>query len=511
MKKHILLSSLLVASALSLVQAQALAMEVDWSGQFRAEMHMISRYTMDGSDAAATRAASAKNGYEIAGGGSTNADFETVFMRLRPKLIVNDNIYIKSEWFVGDPVYGIFGSSTPYTTEGRSFNTTFSRGSFVTAQRFWGEFLSDFGTLQIGRAPLHYGLGLVWNNGDGLWDRYQSTGDVVRLVAKFGSITLVPSFVSYSTGNTIGGACSVAAGGACNTLAGSGAATDYSLQLKYENADEEFEMGLNFIKRIIGGAQDATYGLLNPLTAAAPLNGANYNTWDLFGRRKLGKWSLAGEVPITSGSVAGMNYGTVAFAGEAGYRPNDTWDFQLKAGMAPGQGNQSGATTDQYNAFFFNQNYHVAMIMFNYQLANFAAAQTQNSMNTGADKLRSPYDNPIVNAKYLALGSTLFADKWRFSMNWAMAKADKVALSGQYFYNHNTRKVDVANAAAKDQSDSLGWELDLGIGFQWDDSMLFQWDTGLYMPGDFYRFTNTATDADVSSVFATALKVGVTF
>src|SRR5581483_12091168 len=98
---------------------------------------------------------------------------------------------------------------------------TQSRGSVITAQRYWGEFDSDIGIFEIGRAPLDWGLGLIWNRGDGIWgrgskktdhpedkketygrpwDRYESTGDQVRLVSRFGSFIFSPAYILYSAG-----------------------------------------------------------------------------------------------------------------------------------------------------------------------------------------------------------------------------------------------------------------------------------------------------------------------
>ena len=49
-------------------------------------------------------------GYYIPGGGSNNATFETLFLRLQPKVIVNDNVVIKTEFWAGSPTFGLFGN-----------------------------------------------------------------------------------------------------------------------------------------------------------------------------------------------------------------------------------------------------------------------------------------------------------------------------------------------------------------------------------------------------------------
>src|SRR5690242_15601339 len=94
---------------LGLIQVQlrsASALELDWSGQFWAEYNLIHNYAMDTSDQGASYdpVRAAAGGYYTPGAGNQDATFQSLFLRLRPKLVVNDNIYIKSEWWLGDPV-----------------------------------------------------------------------------------------------------------------------------------------------------------------------------------------------------------------------------------------------------------------------------------------------------------------------------------------------------------------------------------------------------------------------
>src|SRR5947199_26293 len=125
-----------------LISGIANAVELDWSGEFRSEAHWLTNYSMDTTPTGLTRDATRdlKGGYYIPGGGQNIASFQDLFLRLKPKLVVNDNIYIKSEFWLGDPVYGLFGSASPYAIDQRQFYSSQSRGSVISAQRFWGEF-----------------------------------------------------------------------------------------------------------------------------------------------------------------------------------------------------------------------------------------------------------------------------------------------------------------------------------------------------------------------------------
>ena len=538
--------------ALLVCTTSAQALELEWGGQFRSEFNLIKNYTLDSSDAAnnVDPGRASGHGYYIQPAGNKDAQFETLFLKLTPKIVVNDNIYIKTEFWLGDPTYGFYGAGTPYSVDQKYYNGTYSRGSVVTAQRYWGEFLTDFGTLQVGRVPLQYGLGVNWNAGDSLWAHYESTGDAVRMISKFGAFSFIPAAISYSTGNTIGGACALnSTTGVCSALPGGGAVNDYSLQVKYENPDEDFEAAINFIRRISGGGQDPNSGAkgVDTNTASPPavpsqnatttngqtptgpsindvlVGGAAYNTWDIYAKKKIGKLSLGVEVPLVSGNVAGISYSTWALAAEMDYKSSDTWEFETHFGRAPGQPDDSGPTPSSYKAYYFHPNYQMGLVMFNYQFANFHGPNTlNNAAATGADLL-SPYDNPVTNADYLNVGTLLHAEKWTFDLNFLIARANEVCQASQPWC-FNTWEHRLVQQNGGDQSRGLGWELDTGAAFQYDEYFNFRLDAGFYFPGQYYAYANTPAGATLSDgvtpsptvnatsmVFALVGRIGVQF
>jgi len=503
-----------VLAAIFFVCSPAQALDLDWSGQFRSELHWVRKYSMDSSETGlvtdVTR--NGAGGYYIRGGGERDANFETLFLRLTPKVVVNDNVYIKSEWWLGDPVFGLFGNAAPYAIDQRQWYSNNSRGSSITAQRFWGEFVSDVGTVQVGRAPLNWGVGIVWNAGNGLFDRYQSTGDMIRLVSKFGSFSFMPAIIKYSLGNSIGGACQIS-GATCSTVVGSGGVSDYSLALKFENPEDDFEGGINLIKRIGGDAQNGSFGFLRYGQASETGQtggGMVYNTWDIYARKSFGKFTFAGEIPLVSGHLGNSQYKTWAVATEAKWKPNDTWEVSGRAGQAPGQPSIIGDYPDKFRAFYFHPTYKLGLIMFNYQLANFAGPVSLNNPTSSPENLRSPFDNPVVNARYLSVGGTFKADKWNFHSTLTFASADQVASAGTNHFNTWERRFR-ANTSGTSQSKGLGWEMDYGVKFQWDDNFQFGVDFGWYFPGEFYAFSNTTTPNATSTVFASVLSAGVNF
>jgi hypothetical protein len=86
----------------------------------------------------------------------------------------------------------------------------------------------------------------------------------------------------------------------------------------------------------------------------------NYNTWDIYAKKKVGHFTFAIEAPLTSGYIGpstdgstALSYSTFAVATETNWHINDTWDLNFKIGHAPGQPNYNGSM-DSYKAFYFN-------------------------------------------------------------------------------------------------------------------------------------------------------------
>lgn len=472
--------------------ATSQAMDLDWSGQFRAEAVMINNYAPD------SNVAIGNGGYEVTKAGGTDARFQTLFLRLRPKLIVNDNVSIKSEWWLGNPVTGFYGVDYPGTTRSdqRYYNSTFNGGSTISAQRFWAEFLTDIGTFQVGRAPQHWGLGLIHNAGDGLFDRYQSTGDTFKMISKFGNFAVIPAHTKYNSGDAAGG--------------NGYALSEFTLGLRYENLDEDFEGGVNFIRRIADGQSSSVWINYNAGTVGSPgVGGMNLTIWDIYGKKKIGKFDFGIEAPIYSGQLIGLTYKAFALATEIKYRASDSWNFFVKAGKVPGQPNSPTVAVEKWSLVMLHPNYRLGLLMFNYNFANFAGNNNPNTA-TGAGSLKSIYDNPITNARYAMVGASLTADKWRFTGSFITATADQAAVAGQFFFNSRDRAVSTT-VAAKNQGTSLGTEIDLGATLNWDEYTSFSLDAGLLMQGNYYDFVNSASDNDLKNVLGIVASIGVRF
>ena len=474
-------ASLIFLSSTLFFVPQAKALELDWHGRFRAEMNTIYGYTHG-------VASLPNDGYSISNSGDSPATFQNLFMRLEPRVLVNDNVTLHSDFWLGLPDRSFFGSDGHGS---RNFSSTTTGNANVSAHALYAEIATDFGTLHVGRFPLNWGLGLVWSARDDGWGRLPSNGDGFSLLTKLGAFQFMPAIVKYEDGNSSG-------------VVGNSGASDYSVSLTYKNDDEQVDLGILFLRRIAG----VNANIVNPFsgTPVAPNTqvataGYAYNIWDFYAKKRSGIFIFKAEVPLANGLVASKDFSTVAGAVKATAQTSEHWSLNLNLGSANGQSNGAGGVPpSKFTAFYFHPDYRPGLILFNYNFRNSVSG-------TG-----SPYDNAVTNAKFLAIGAQYASGKWTHGGQWLYAIADKTAdgSAGNIYFNTLDRHYQTENGGTA-QEKSLGFEIDYNMGYQWDEAIRFGLDLGLYFPGKFYDFNNGAIANTHKAVFASNLNVLVKF
>jgi len=476
------------------------ALDLDWHGQFRAEDNTLFGYTHN--VAYPSGQTNPNNGYTVPYNGDSPATFQNLFLRLDPRVLVNDNISIHSDIWLGTPDKGAFGNDASSGKNAYSFSSTSTGNASITANSLYSEVATDFGTFRVGRMPLNWGLGLVWKADNKGFDRLPSSGDGISLVTKFGAFKFMPAIIKYQNFNQYNAATYSSNGGAPEGNAG---ASDYVGALMYTNDDEQVDLGVQFMRRVAG----INSNVLNPFSVG--VTGAEnqtsgsyaYNIWDFYVKKKLGAFKFEAEVPLANGLVAGHTYSTVAGAIKVEAQANEHWKYKANIGTASGQGSMaaSNVPTANLSAFAFNPDYRPGFLMFNYNYRNIA------------DQTGSPYDNPVTDARFLALQAEYDTGKWSHGFEWLYAIADTAAdgVAGNVYFNTYDKQYQTENAGVAAQSKNLGWEVNYAIGYDWDESIHFGAQTGLYFPGGFYDFNNSATPNSHKTVFGTNVNMMVRF
>lgn len=469
------------------------SMDLDWHGQFRTETNWIYGYSHGNLLTDNT----IDHGYTIPLNGGSPASFQNLFLRMTPRLMVNDNISVYSNVWFGTPDRGIFGGDQ--STTNSLVSQTRTGNSTISASTFFAEVATDFGTLSVGRVPLHWGLGVFWNTIENGFDRMPSTADGFRLESKLGAFKFTPAMYKYRAGSNYGGA-STGSGTTLTTNTGFSSASDYSLGLTYDNDDEQMSLGILFVRRLAGMEAQ----ILSPFSTGTPSKtGYAYNLWDIYIKKKSGIFTASAEIPLVTGLVGNNSYSSVAAAVKVDAQLDDAWKIKFNGGMANGQDNAAtagDAAAAKYSAFAFHPDYRPGLLMFNYNFRNFS------------DGSASPFNNPITNAQFFALGFDYNNAKWSHGVNaiYAIAMKSAEGVAGGYYYNtlDGYYKQLAVNAA---QEKGLGFELDYSIAYQWDDAVKVGAVAGLYMPGKFFEFSNSATPNVNQTVFGTSVNLNVVF
>lgn len=528
----------LCLSALALFPSAAPALTLDWNGYFRADHTFVHNYQMDISSPGYSDAG--YTGEYIPGQGKKTTTFTGFFMKLKPRALVNDNVIIFSEWNIGDPVYGFFGRGVPREDRNNPFSTQKDNLN-ITAARLWLDVHTDFGTLQVGRAPFHWGLGAIFNSGDRPFDRnqstsfkssdrtidrYQSTSDTIRLVSKFGYLSLIPIYAKNAMGRQLAGARNLFTD---SVLQGSDDVTDYGLGLKYDNKEEDLEAGALFYKRNANDAQNNYYYPAGQTTYKGGANGMNLKLINIYAKKAWKRFDLGAEVPIYSGEIGDVTgvgqrntYKTTAIAIEAALK-FDTWTHTLKLGSVPGQSPTTSGAANRGRAFGamqFHRAYKLGQILFNYNLGNFGpvnpdAIPSNTSPSTtpsaAADTYPhtvSPYDAAITNAKYVMFSSEKRWEQWGLNFGAVWAKANQSAKSGKDSFNHRTRQWYTSTA---NQGTNLGLEFDIGTRYNWDDNISFGADLGILFPGNYLKYINSTKEGPGNRVTALSFTAATAF
>lgn len=149
---------------------------------------------------------------------SDNHGLYTMNMRLRlvPTLNVSEYLRIKGSM----NVFGntVFGSTSNYFAGGARPNPSYpisflsttqsspmiginGAGGGLEVQRLWGEAETPFGEFRFGRMPLHFGLGILYNNGGNIHNDYPGTNiDAVMFATELFGHYVIPAYAVLHSG-----------------------------------------------------------------------------------------------------------------------------------------------------------------------------------------------------------------------------------------------------------------------------------------------------------------------
>jgi hypothetical protein len=474
-------SFLAIVTCATVLSQSVDAMTLDWSGTYRFEYVQIDRPSLG--------EATARKYYALN------------HLNFGPRIVANDGVNIvanfqvfPNETYSNSQLGMSFGSLQSNASQSTATSQS-QQGSNIQVNQLYATINQEYGQFAAGRMPIHFGLGLTHNSGQGLFDHWYNTHDLVGYKVLVGNLSVMPMIGrSYKASNAQG------------TETG-----EVMWDIEYNNPETESVLGVfHQIKSGSVGANDAwkTYGS----TSADATSGFNSTQTSVYLARgwqpfkfRLEAGFLKGNTGVTgttgvAGSTAqeiGINsYGVIM---EMDFpRPESKFQWSLKTGIASGD----NPTTIDDEGFYFNKNYDLAFLMFNHRMGqadlfrtnrNRKICNTSNVCSTTATA-DSADDESVSNAWFVV-------PKLVYSMNDKWDWTNSIA----YAQLNNADEVVANNSPNKD----LGWEWDTGFVYKPNDRYRWITEFGLFFPGQAWAYGRSNFDTRYN--FGMQTKAAISF
>ena len=471
----------------------AQALPIDWQGSFGVDTSIITNYGKASDKSTIT----AHDGSQILPNSeSSESSFQSYILNLKPIIIVNDASTLKAEISTGYGRGGRLGENPQQNGTkdatgdfvgdlgGPLFNINTTTEKALNINQLYLELYADTATYIVGRHTAHWGLGVVINSGENLWDRHFYSRDGLTIKMKVGNFYIDPFWARLSSGGK---------------MTTSASATEYGFSVLYDNPEKDMGFGLLYKKKVGGSSNDY---IKSGITGTPhSLGAANVKLIDIYLKKVFGNLRLELEVPIATGSAGSIftsgssaEFNSKAIIGEAEYKFDNKWTFGANVGLVDGE----DGNTSEFNAFYLHPNYQIANILFRY---NFSAVQNPETQNI--------YDSYITNTQFFKLYALYSMENWIWDFALIYANAVETAKSGNPAYNHTTHKTF---DALDNQVSSMGLEADAGFEYIWNNEIKIGASLGYHIPGKYFAFTNEASDVVLqSNPYLMQLNVGVSF
>jgi hypothetical protein len=457
----------LIVAALIAIPGAAHAADVTWGGTYRIEATKVSNPELS----------SAKS----------NKAYILHHLVLSPKIIAADGLTIYSRMdFLNNSGFGITQSGQVLSVAGDTMGSGPGQGGTATNNNnsnplsrtqnaglmaitsLYVSWAQEFGQLIVGRTPVEFGLGLTFNAGNGLFDHYIDTKDIVGYKLVFGNLSIFPMIGKVNEGN-VGDEDDV---------------NDYLINVQYDNPETDLSLGVIYQMRLatFGGNDLPLTGDIGGTitgTPAAPgyagptrVDGSKSTIWGIYAKRTTGDFHIGLEADMVSGDTGlrtaggqGVGLNAMGIAGELGWRPQDRkLSGGIKAGFATGD---DPGTPDTYEGFAFSKNYDVALLMFNHPLGQRDFLRTGAvGGGAGANNRNQIDSEAISNAIFVAP-----------SLNYQTS--DKLGFAGTVIYGILNK--DPIAGAGTDKN--LGFELDLSATWKPYERLTWITQAGALFPG----------------------------
>lgn len=293
--------------------------------------------------------------------------FADMRFRLAPQLNVSEDVRVKATFDVFDD-FVLGQAPASYYGSGRTASSAFAstdvpQGDTIVARRAWAEVRNrDLGELRFGIMPQQWGLGLLYNAGDGLDDDYST--DLGRVMG----ITKVAGFYLSASYDFIAEGVTGSSDGEYRPSFDGSQIDDvdqFSISVARRVPDEDEEAVLDRGDLLLNGGLHLTIrnqdALLQPRAGTTdPVNNpdfktlaATYYTPDIWGQLRYGGLRLELEAAAVLGTIKDVSTGDIYDVAEIGAvieselrLVDDKLGVYFFTGLATGDSDVEGLSSD---------------------------------------------------------------------------------------------------------------------------------------------------------------------
>lgn len=460
--------------SLGLISFSTHAADLDWSGTYRIEGLFIK-------DAEASSSA------------GTEKDYGLHHLILRPKIVASDGLTIYSQFHIfnnsgyqNSQLGQFFGSSpqgnTPITsTEDSATLGDHARSETLLVSQLYLSLAQEYGALVAGRVPIQFGLGATHSAGNGMFDHWFDTRDVVGYKFIMGNLFFLPMIGKKHEG----------------VLNQNDDVSSYLFHFQYDNYETDLSLGVFYE---LNNANDQA-----PLGPTATFPGASGGTAGELSEKLLSVFVLKETEELRAGLEASFQSGDtglrtsggqdISFDGfgvsaEFEYHPNESlWKYGAMAGYVSGDDPNS---TNTFEGFVLDRNYDVAFLLFNHPLGQADFLGTAGYGGGGSTTGNGGADvEAISNVMYLAPYSQYkWSDQWTIGAKLATGWLVQNPIAGQ------------------DVDKGLGYELDLSLEYSPKKGVRWVNQVGYLFAGDAFKAGGLY---DSSNVMGVSTKAAISF
>ncbi|MCM2281701.1 MAG: alginate export family protein [Bdellovibrionaceae bacterium] len=394
---------------------------------------------------------------------------------LQPKMVAADGVTIYGRFdlmnaaaYPDSQLGQVFGNGpgevAPGNLNNRTSNVLAQHGSdeSLAVTQLYAHWVHEFGSLVVGRAPVQFGLGMTHNAGQGMFDHWFDTRDMVGYKIVSGNLFFFPMMGKVNEGN----------------LGIEDDVNDYMIHVQYENPETDLALGVMLEWRVATNAGTDTPTGASGIGGAGSVvtNSYKHQLRNLYVSQRNGSFKFGLEGGMQTGKTGvrqsvgapEIDMNGYGIAAEVNYKkPESKWDWTLKAGVASGD---DPGTNNKFEGFIFDRNYDVAMLMFNHPLGQADFLRTSLNRDTTQSPSSRVDEEAVSNVFYL---SPRFQNQWKERTSWGAS------------FTYAT--LDTAPIVGANVGSDLGFEVDFNLTYKPYDRLTWVTEAALLFPGDAWK------------------------